>query len=144
MLILCVNCMTWVRRYTRKALLDQRPMSMMVYTGTPAMCIAMAAAERIEWVPQSSGLKPRRSVPMSATAFWMRVVISFPVTCVHFPGLPGVGLVAGWKSEHTGVFLVEPGKFLIDLTMAAHARTGQSILWPVQYIVIVASLRSVF
>jgi hypothetical protein len=66
---------------------------------------------------------------MSATAFRMRVVISFPVACVNFPGLSGVGLVAGWKSEHTGVFLVEPGKFLIDLTMAAHARTGQSILW---------------
>jgi hypothetical protein len=47
MLIRCVNCMTWVRRYMRKASLDQRPMSMMVYTGTRAMCIAMAAAERI-------------------------------------------------------------------------------------------------
>jgi hypothetical protein len=144
MLICCVNCMTWVRRYRRKASLDQRPMSMMVYAGTPAMCMAIAAAERIEWVPHSSGLKPRRSVPMSATAFPMRVVFSFPVTWVNFPGLLGVGLVAGWKSEHTGVFLMEPGKFLIDRTMAAHAQTGQSILWPVRYIVIVASLTSVF
>jgi hypothetical protein len=90
------------------------------------------------------GLKPRRSVPISATAFRMRVVISFPVTRTNFPGLSGVGLVAAWKSQHTGVFLVEPGKFLMDGTMAAHARTGQRILWPVQYIVIVASLTSVF
>jgi hypothetical protein len=136
--------MTWVHRYTRKALLDQQQMSMIVYTGTPAMCMAMAAADRIEWVPYSSGLKPRRSVPMSATAFQMRVVISFPVTWTNLPGLSGVDLVAGWKSEHTGVFLVEPGKFLIDRTMAAHARTGQRIVCPVRYIVIVASLTSVF
>jgi hypothetical protein len=61
--------------------MDQRPMSMMVYTGTPAMCIAMAAAERIEWVPQSSGLKPRRSVPMPATG---NVIISF----AQSPGNP--------------------------------------------------------
>jgi hypothetical protein len=42
------------------------------------------------------------------------------------------------------VFLVEPGKFLIDRTMAAHAWTGQRIVRPVRYIVIVASLTSVF
>jgi hypothetical protein len=81
---------------------------------------------------------------MSATAFRMRVIISFPVTWTNFPGLLGVGWLAGWKSEHTGVFLVEPGKFLIDWTMAAHARTGQRIVWPVRYILIVASLTSVF
>ena len=119
-------------------------MSMMVYTGTPAIYMAMAAADWIEWVPNSLGLKPRRSVPMSATAFRMRVVISFPVTWTNFPGLPGVGWVAGWKSKHTGVFLVEAGKFLIDCTMAAHARTGQRLVGPVRYIVIVASVTSVF
>jgi hypothetical protein len=116
-------------------------MSMMVYTGTPAMCMAMAAADQMKWVPHSSGLKPRRSVPMSAT---MRVVISFPATWMNFPGLSGVGVVAGWKSKHTSVFFVEPGKFLINWTMAAHARTGQRIVWPVRHIVIVPSLTSVF
>ena len=60
------------------------------------------------------GFEAERSVPMSATAFRMRVVISFPVTWTNLPGLSGVGLVADWKSEHTGVFLVETGKFLID------------------------------
>ncbi len=119
-------------------------MSMMVYAGTLAMCMAMAAADRIEWVPHSAGVKPRRSVPMSATALRMRVVISFPVTWMNFPGLSGVGFAEGRKSEHTGVSAVAPGKFLIARTMAAHARTGQRIVWPVLYIVIVASLTSVF
>ena len=72
------------------------------------------------------------------------MVISFLVTWTNFPGLLGVELVAGVKSEQTGVFLVEPGKFLITQTMAAHARTGQRILLSVWYIVIVASLTSVF
>jgi hypothetical protein len=108
------------------------------------MCMAMAAAERIEWVPHSLGVKPRRSEPMSATALRMRLVMSFPVTWTNFPGLSGVGLVAGVKSEQTGVFSMEPGKFLIARTMAAHARTGQRIVWSVWYIVIVASLTSVF
>jgi hypothetical protein len=51
----------------------------MVYAGTLAMCMAMAAADRTEWVPQSSGVKPRRSVPLSAMAVRMRVIMSFPV-----------------------------------------------------------------
>jgi hypothetical protein len=91
MLICCVNCMTWMHRYTRKASLDQRPMSMMVYTGRSAMYMAMAAADWIEWVPS-------RSVPISAMALRMRVVISFPaMTWINFHGLSGVGLVACWK-----------------------------------------------
>ena len=62
-------------------------MSMMVYAGTPAMCMALAAADRIKWVPQSSGVKPRRSVPMSTTALRMRVIMSLPV---EWSGLNGL------------------------------------------------------
>ncbi len=63
------------------------PMVKMVYAGTLAMCMAMAAADRIEWVPQSSRVKPRRSVPMSATALRMGVSMSLPV---EWSGLNGV------------------------------------------------------
>ena len=59
----------------------------MVYAGTLAMCMAMAAADRTEWVPQSSGVKPRRSGPLSAMAVRMRVIMSFPV---EWSGLNGV------------------------------------------------------
>jgi hypothetical protein len=90
------------------------------------MCMAWLPRDRIEWVPHSSCLKPRGSVPISAMGLWIRVVISFPASLMNFPGLSGAGLVAYWKSEQTGVFLVGPaGKFLIDWTMPAHARTGQ-------------------
>jgi hypothetical protein len=50
----------------------------------------------------------------------------------------------GSNSVQTGVFLVAPGKFLIDQTIAAYAWTGQRIHPLVWYIVIVASLMSVF
>ena len=62
----------------------------MVYAGTLAMCMAMAAADRIEWVPQSSRVKPRRSVPMSATALRMGVSMSLPVEWIGWSGLNGV------------------------------------------------------
>jgi hypothetical protein len=66
------------------------PMVKMVYAGTLAMCMAMAAADRIEWVPQSSRVKPRRSVPMSATALRMGVSMSLPVEWIGWSGLNGV------------------------------------------------------
>ena len=55
------------------------PIVKMVYAGTLVMCMAMAAADRTEWVPRSSGVKPSRSVRMSAMALRMRVIMSFPV-----------------------------------------------------------------
>jgi hypothetical protein len=62
----------------------------MVYAGTLAMCMAMAAVDRTEWVPRSSGVKPRRSVRMSAMALRMRVIMSFPVEWIEWSGLNGV------------------------------------------------------
>lgn len=49
----CVNCRTCNRRYAMKASERHLPMSMMVYRGIPARCIAIAEPERIEWVPIS-------------------------------------------------------------------------------------------
>ena len=54
--------------YLRKASEDQRPMSMMVKVGSPSRYIAMAAPERMEWVPMSSGWKPTQSLPTFSAA----------------------------------------------------------------------------
>jgi hypothetical protein len=71
-------------------------------------------------------VKPRHLVPMSAMAFWTRMVISLPVTSTNFPGFSGVGLVVALKREHTGVFVEAPaGKSFMDWTMEAQVWTGQ-------------------
>ena len=41
--------------YLKKASEDQRPINMMVKVGTLSRYIAMAAPERMEWVPMSLG-----------------------------------------------------------------------------------------
>ena len=47
---------------------------MMVKVGTPSMYIAMAAPERMEWVPMSSEWKPRQYSPTFSASeqsfFW--------------------------------------------------------------------------
>ncbi len=62
------NCSTCLRMHRRKASLDHLPISIIVYTGTPARCISMAAPDRREWVPILCGSKPRRALPMEAHA----------------------------------------------------------------------------
>jgi hypothetical protein len=42
--------------YRRKASLDHRPKSIIVYTGMPFRYIAIAEEDRREWSPHSSGL----------------------------------------------------------------------------------------
>ena len=54
--------------YRRKASDDQRPIIMMVKVGICARYIAIAPPERMEWVPISSGLKPRMASPTSLAA----------------------------------------------------------------------------
>ena len=83
--MLWVNCSTCFQMYLRKALEDQRPMSMMVKVGTLSRYIAMAAPEQMEWVPMSLGWKPRRSFPtfLAAERSFLRtveelIVFSFP------------------------------------------------------------------
>ena len=54
--------------YRRKASLDQRPIIMIVKVGTSARYIAIAAPDRTEWVPMSSGLNPSLSSPSDLAA----------------------------------------------------------------------------
>ena len=73
------NPSTCFLMYARKALLDHRPIIMMVKVGTRAKCIAIAAPDLIECVPMSSRLKPRVSNPIAFTvtlrAFLMTVEV---------------------------------------------------------------------
>jgi hypothetical protein len=62
--------LAWRWMYRRKASEDQRPMSMMVNSGTPARYMAMAPPDRMAWVPMSSCKKPRTSGPMRLAAAW--------------------------------------------------------------------------
>ena len=55
------------RIYFIKASDDQRSISMIIYTGVSPMNMAIAAAERLECVPISSGSTP---------------ILSFPILCV--------------------------------------------------------------
>ena len=54
--------------YRRKASLDHLPIIMIVKVGTPARYIAIAAPERMEWVPMSLGSNPSFSSPMRCPA----------------------------------------------------------------------------
>ena len=63
----------WI--YRRKASLDHLPMIMIVKVGTLARYIAIAAPERMEWVPMSSGPKPRISLPIALTMFLRAVLM---------------------------------------------------------------------
>ena len=65
---LCENCSTCFRIYRRKASLDQRPIIMIVKVGTSARYIAIAAPDRTECVPMSSGLNPSLSSPSDLAA----------------------------------------------------------------------------
>ena len=61
-----LNSSTCRRIYFRKASDDHRPMSIIIYTDVSSMNMAMAAADRLECVPISSGLKPNLSFPILA------------------------------------------------------------------------------
>jgi len=58
--ILLLSSRIWQQRYFKNASEDHRPMSMIMYTGvsTMNMTMAAAAADRLECVLMSSGLKP--------------------------------------------------------------------------------------
>ena len=51
--------------YLRKASLDHRPTSMIVYVGTSFRYIAIAAPLRMECDPNSEGWQPRTSSPIN-------------------------------------------------------------------------------
>jgi hypothetical protein len=62
------NCSICLQIYCRKALLAHLPISIMVYTGTPARYISIAAPDHREYVPISCGSMPTLPLPTAAHA----------------------------------------------------------------------------
>jgi len=60
---------------------DHLPINMMVKTGMFARHMAIAAAERLEWVTTSLASKPSMSLPMACTAALIIFSIYFKVIC---------------------------------------------------------------
>ena len=78
--ILWLNQATFFLIYWRKASDEHWPMIMMVYTGTLARCITIAAPEQREWVPISPALIPSFFSPMLRTATFSAFLMSTSVT----------------------------------------------------------------
>ena len=95
-------------------------MSMMVKTGTPARYMAIAAADRSEWVPTSVAEYPRASLPMHVTTARMLMRTCLEVTQSSFR-------VSGWMYVLMGVEGVASGYARIQEQTAAQLRTGQSM-----------------
>ena len=109
------NCSTCFLMYLRKASLLHLPMSIIVKIGTLSRYIAMAAPLRMEWVPQSSALKPRTSSPMIVTAArnLSRIVLEETKRSLLLK-----------KKVLTGVSFVVPGYERTRWTREAHVSTG--------------------
>ncbi len=71
--------------YRRRALLDHRPMSMIVYTGNSPRYIAIAVPDLMEWVPILSLEIPRHALPMAPTALWSALITCRDVMCSTEP-----------------------------------------------------------
>ena len=67
---------TWMQRYLMNVWLFHLLTSCIVWLGTPARCIAIAAPDLIEWVPMQTTWNPSRSLPAKVVAAWswMRIV----------------------------------------------------------------------
>ena len=65
---LCVNCSTCFLIHLRKASDDHLPIIMIENVGTPSKYMAIAAPDRIEWVPMSSFGKPSLFSPIAPAA----------------------------------------------------------------------------
>jgi hypothetical protein len=90
----------------------------------PARYISIAAPDRRECVPISSGSKPSRALPMVAHAARRDVITWREVICSR----------QSWcQTEQTGVFSVVPWYDQIRLTRSAHCLTQHkngSSVWP--------------
>ncbi len=86
-LISLLNSCTCFLMYRRKALLDQRPISIIVYTGTPARYIAIAAPLLVEWRPIQSAENPNVSFPIAVVAHRSCCRSMRPVMRHFFPSL---------------------------------------------------------
>ena len=97
--------------YLRKMPEDQRPISMMVKVGTLSRYIAIAALERMEWVPILLGWKPRQSLPTFSAAEKSFLLTVEDLMVFSFPAR---NIVLTVVSEFV------PGYPMIKWTIAAH------------------------
>ena len=101
--------------YFRKARLDQRPISMIEKTGTPARYMAIAAPDRIECVPISWRWIPSFISPIATTPSFSRfATISLVMLMVMFE----------WRASETGEFVFDPSYVRIRVTIEAHSLIG--------------------
>ena len=80
-----LNSNTCLLIYFRNASEDQRPTNMIMKTGVSSRNIAIAAAERLEWVPMSLGSKPRVSFPITLALVRNALSTSSLVNSNSFP-----------------------------------------------------------
>ena len=130
-----VNYWTWRRMYLRKASLDHRPTSMIVYVGTSFRHIAIAAPLRMECDPNSEGWQPRTSSPITVAD--ARILSTVRVAGMYF----NTPLTT---KAFTGASLLVLGCPRTRFTRAAQAPTGQRVASWVQCCVIVTSRSSFF
>ncbi len=109
-----LNSITYFLMYLRKALLDQRPFSMIMNTGYSPQYITMAAPDLMKCIPMSSFSMPSFTSPMAPTASLNAFIMCVDITCSRCPITVTVKMRESWD---------EPGYFLIFLTIAAAALT---------------------
>ena len=121
--------------YFRNARLDQRPISMIEKTGTPARYMAIAAPDRIKCVPTSDRWMPSFVSPMATTPSLSR-----------FATISDVMLIVLFlcRARETGESLLVPLNVWIRLTIEAHSLTGHMIGLSVFHCVTVSDFLSFF
>ncbi len=130
-----LNSWTCFLMYFRKARLDQRPISMIEKTGTPARYMAIAAPDRIECVPTSERSIPSFVSPMATTPSFSRfATISDVMLMVLF--------LCG--ARETGEFRSVPFRVRIRLMMEAQSLIGHMTGSDVLHCVTVSHFLSFF
>ena len=116
-------------------MLFQRPIFMMEKIGTLLRYMAMAAPDRMEWVPISWVEIPRRLQPVASTPARNEFVIIAEVMCSS--------LLFDQKAE-TLVFSFVLGYDKILLTILAHCLTGHNTSCCVRHCMIFSIFESFF
>ena len=129
------NCSTCFLIYRRKASLDQRPIIMIVQTGTSPKYIAIAAPDLMECVPISPRFKFKRSQPIDSIAASSAATISSEDTCSIPPPR---------QTADTGVSSSAPSYRRILRINAAQIFTGHNKSSSERFCVTVSSFSSFF
>ena len=114
-----LGLLTWIWIYRRKALLDHRPMIMIVSGYTLSKNNLMENPDQSEWVPTSLWENPIRYSPKESVTDLSDLVFIWDV------------IVVLWFSTHfvfTGVLSDKPGYESSLVTMSAQTCTGQICL----------------